>query len=198
MGAAMRELTRQIGRHAIADRKDDLYETPDVAVHALRAAEALPYGIWECACGRGAIVRVLRAAGHHVYATDLVDYGLEDSKYGIDFLLEQKAPTGVTAIVTNPPYKLGAYFVRRAIALVPDIFLLLRLDFYSAVNRADIFSDGSGFRGIHVFANRLPAMHRAGWTGPRVSSAVTYAWFVWSQGYAGRPFANRITWRAEP
>jgi hypothetical protein len=50
-------------RHALADRKDDLYETPDVAVRALMRVENLPLRIWEPACGRGAIVRVLRAAG---------------------------------------------------------------------------------------------------------------------------------------
>jgi hypothetical protein len=186
-------------RHALADRKDDLYETPDVAVHALMRVENLPLRLWEPACGRGAIVRVLRAAGHHVHATDLVDYSCEDSTHGVDFLMEQKAPEGVEAIVPNPPYKLGADFLRRAIALVPHTFMLLRVDFYSSMQRADIFEDGdSGFRGIHVFANRLPQMHRDGWTGPRVSSTVTYAWFVWSRGHTGRPFANRITWRAEP
>jgi hypothetical protein len=185
-------------RHALADRKDDLYETPDVAVRALMRVENLPLRIWEPACGRGAIVRVLRAAGHIVHAADLVDYELEESGHGIDFLLEQKAPDGVEAIVTNPPYKLGAEFVRRAIALVHSVYLLLRLDFYSSMQRADIFDDGSGFRGIHVFANRLPQMHRDGWTGPRVSSTVTYAWFVWSHGHTGKPFANRITWRHEP
>src|SRR4029077_1753590 len=166
----MRDLTCQIGRHPLAGRRDDLYETPDVAVHALMRVENLPLRIWEPACGRGAIVRVLRAAGHYVHATDLVDYGLEVSEHGIDFLLEQKAPDAVEAIVTNPPYKLGAQFVRRAITLVRDVYLLLRLDFYSSMQRTDIFDDSSGFRGIHVFANRLPQMHRDGWTGPRVSS----------------------------
>jgi hypothetical protein len=48
-------------------------------VEALLAAEQLPGVIWECACGPRAIVRVLRRAGHKVYATDLVDYGCEDA-----------------------------------------------------------------------------------------------------------------------
>ena len=45
-------------RHPLADRGADLYETPAVAVHALRRAEMLPLRIWEpaaapaqsCAC----------------------------------------------------------------------------------------------------------------------------------------------------
>jgi hypothetical protein len=49
-------------RHPLKVRKDDLYETPPEAVIALLRAEQLPDVIWECACGRGAITRVLRAA----------------------------------------------------------------------------------------------------------------------------------------
>ena len=58
------------GRHALATRGDDLYETPPQAVRALLKVERLP----ECICGPGSIVGVLRAAGHRVYATDLNDY----------------------------------------------------------------------------------------------------------------------------
>jgi hypothetical protein len=66
--------------------------TPPEAVWALLAAEDLPAAIWEPACGPGAIARVLRAAGHRVVATDLVDYGSPDQNAArIDFLLEQTA-----------------------------------------------------------------------------------------------------------
>jgi len=62
-------------RAPLAERRDDLYETPECATRALLAVESLPQGtVWEPACGPGAIVRVLRAAGHQVYATDLVKY----------------------------------------------------------------------------------------------------------------------------
>jgi hypothetical protein len=48
------------GRHSLAARGDDLYETPAEAVHALMRVEHLPLRVWEPACGPGAIVRVLR------------------------------------------------------------------------------------------------------------------------------------------
>jgi hypothetical protein len=35
------------GRHPIAVRKDDLYETPPVAVQALLRVESLPESVWE-------------------------------------------------------------------------------------------------------------------------------------------------------
>lgn len=69
----------QVQRAPLSERGDDLYETPDVAVHALLRVEKLPEVIWEPACGPGRIVNVLRTAGHKVYATDLVNYGLDDS-----------------------------------------------------------------------------------------------------------------------
>jgi hypothetical protein len=35
------------GRHSIAARKDDLYETPPEAVRALLRVESLPESVWE-------------------------------------------------------------------------------------------------------------------------------------------------------
>lgn len=89
------------GRHRLSARRDDVYETPAKAIHALLRAETLPDSIWEPACGPGAIVKVLREAGHRVHATDLVDHGCPDSESRIDFLLERCAPDGIETIVTN-------------------------------------------------------------------------------------------------
>ncbi len=94
--------TGQPGAAPLAERGDDLYETPPEATRALMQVERLPHRLWEPACGPGAIVRVLRAAGHDVIASDLVDYGCDDSIVGVDFLMETRAPEGVEAIVSNP------------------------------------------------------------------------------------------------
>src|SRR5689334_232324 len=117
-------------KHKLADRGDDLYETPEVAVTALMKVEKLPEVIWEPACGPGSIVRVLRGGGHKVYATDLVDYGCPDSETGQDFLMEQHPSFYIGAIVTNPPFKLAGEFVAHAMNIgVPKIVMLLRLAF---------------------------------------------------------------------
>jgi len=87
---------------ALKDRGNDLYESPPEAVHALLGVEDIPAVVWEPACGPGSIVRVLRASGRQVYATDLVDYQSPDQDVaGWDFLLERQAPIGVQAIVTT-------------------------------------------------------------------------------------------------
>lgn len=77
-----------VQRHALSEHGNDLYETPPEAVHALLKVERLPRHIWEPACGPGAITHILRAAGHIVHATDLVDYGCPDSEAAVDFLME--------------------------------------------------------------------------------------------------------------
>jgi hypothetical protein len=181
------------GRHALADRRDDLYETPDVATIALLKAEKLPHFIWEPACGPGAIVRVLRAHGHYVWATDLVDYGCQDSESGCDFLMMRQTRVDVEAIVTNPPYKLGKEFVEHALHMAPRVYMLLRLGFLESQRRSSILDDGHLAR-VHVFRRRLPMMHRNGWDGPKAGSAIAYAWFVWDRSHKGPAAIDRISW----
>lgn len=188
--------------HSHAARGADLYETPPQAVRALLKVEPLPELIWEPACGRGAIVRVLRASGHRVLATDIRDWqssDQDDCGEAWDFLDERTAFSGFAerreskAIVTNPPYQEAAQFVRRATGLVPKVVMLLRLAFLESEGRRDVL-EGAGLARVHVFRNRLPMMHRDGWAGPRASSAMAFAWFVWERGHGGPPTINRISW----
>jgi hypothetical protein len=77
--------------HPDSARGNDLYETPEVATLSLPAVRPLPPKILEPACGRGAISKVLRCAGHTVLENDIVDYGLgQDSVQ--DFLNFKPAP----------------------------------------------------------------------------------------------------------
>lgn len=183
----------QAGHHVLADRKDDLYETPPEATRALLQVETFPLNIWEPACGRGAISYVLRQAGFGVWSTDLVTYGgFTPDEGGVDFLMETRAPPHCSAIITNPPFKLANEFVRHALTLCPKVVMLLRLAFLEATGRSDIL-EGALSR-VHVFRNRLPMMHRDGWTGPRAPSSTAYAWFVWDAEHEGSTIINRISW----
>lgn len=187
------------GRHVIADRKDDLYETPECAVRALLEVEKIPSGaVWEPACGPGAIARVLRAAGHEVYATDLIDYESPDQDAArVDFLMEHgSAPYFIGSIVTNPPYKLADEFVRHALVLCPRVYMLLRLPFLESQRRTAILENGWLAR-VHVFRNRLPRMHRGGWKGTETSSSMCFAWFVWDREHTGPTELHRISWREQ-
>lgn len=185
----MLDKSAQAGRHTNAERGEDCYETPACAVEALLRVESLPHFVWEPACGPGSIAKVLEAHGHEVCATDVVDYGWG---HGInDFF------TGVInfspAIVTNPPYQFAAEFVQCALHFSPLVIMLLRLAFLESVRRTDIL-EHSGLARIHVFRNRLPMMHRKDWAGPKSSSAMPFAWFVWQRGYTGSTTIDRISW----
>jgi hypothetical protein len=187
----------QARRAPFSERGDDLYETPACAVEALLRVEKLPHRIWEPACGRhGNIVNVLRAAGHQVVATDLVDYGqpfTPPAYFRVDFLMERKAPEGTGAIVTNPPYRLAEQFVAHALQLCPRVVMLLRLAFLESERRRGIL-ENRGLARVHLFRRRLPMMHRDGWTGRKATSAIPFAWFVWDGCHTGPTTIQRISW----
>jgi DNA polymerase len=189
----------QVQRHTNTERGHDLYETPDVATEALLRVERLPHRIWEPACGPGRIVNVLRAHGHEVVATDLIDYGTDPiASYGRDFLLEQAAPDDCVCVVTNPPYRLAEDFVRKALELCPRVIMLLRLAFLKSERRCGILED-CGLARIYQFRKRLPMMHRAGWEGKKANSGMAFAWFVWDRAHRGPLTVHRISWdRPEP
>jgi hypothetical protein len=181
------------GRHSLSARRADLYETPAGAVHALLGVEQLPQSIWEPACGPGAIVKVLREAGHCVVASDLNDWNCPVSERGIDFLMETRPPSGVECIVTNPPYRLAEDFVAHALDLVPRVVMLLRSAFYESERRTPILEKAGPLARIHQFRGRLPMMHRHGLAGRRASSSITFSWFVWDRNYRGPTISDRIS-----
>ena len=183
-------------RAPLKERREDLYQTPSVAVQALLRVEDLPHRLWEPAAGRGAIVNVLRAAGHEVLASDLVDYGDPTHFARRDFLMERKIPDGCEAIVSNPPYKLAGEFVEHALDLCPRVVMLLRLAFLESERRREIL-ENRGLARIHVFRNRLPTMHRDGWQGPKAGSAMCFAWFCWDRAHIGATSIDRISWTGE-
>jgi hypothetical protein len=134
---------------------------------------------------------VLCARGYTVITSDVTDYGFPLDFVG-DFLTTTLPPKGCGAIVTNPPYQLAERFVAHALDLCPRVVMLLRLAFLESERRTEIL-ERSGLARVHLFRKRLPMMHRAGWAGPRASSAIPFAWFVWQRDHAGPPILNRIS-----
>jgi hypothetical protein len=179
------------GRHPLAERGADLYETPPVATEALLSVETLPHCLWEPAAGRGAIVQVLRNRSHTVIASDLINYDFTLDFVG-DFMAAAEMPAGCEAIVTNPPYQIADQFTRHALDLAPRVYLLLRLAFLESERRTDII-EHRGLRAVHLFRKRLPTMHRHGWAGRKASSAMQFAWFCWDRDHHGPPTISRLS-----
>lgn len=196
-------------RHALRDRRDDLYETPaccvtsadDAGVFAHSTHPGSHGAVWEPCAGRGAISRVLRARGYNVIAQDLVDHPGRDPdiQTGIDFLMERAAPKNASCIITNPPFKLADAFIRHGLTLVPHVTVLLRAMAIEGAARADLI-DGH-LRQYWIGIDRPPAMHREGWTGNKLSnSGAPFAWFVFSRWprRGGEPIElRRFWWRGQ-
>lgn len=108
--SAARKLDGSVAKVAQLDReKHDFYPTPPEPTRALLKAEAARLrefsSIWEPACGDGAMVREIRAAGHQCIGTDLVNRSRGDDEFTpTDFMLVPKSLA--PAIITNPPYNL--------------------------------------------------------------------------------------------
>jgi hypothetical protein len=184
-------LACQSKQHRHADRGLDLYETPPAATEALLQVETLPRCVWEFAAGRGAIVRVLRDRGHEVIASDIVTYDFP-LDFEADFLTVKAAPAGTELLLTNPPYQIAGECVAHGLTLCPRVIVLGRLAFLESERRSAILDAGKLSR-VHLFKNRLPMMHRDGWAGPRASSAIPFAWFVFDRDHHGATVIDRIS-----
>jgi hypothetical protein len=147
-----------------------------------------------------AIVRPLRAAGHEVVASDLVDYGDPTHFYRRDFLLE-RLPAGCEPIITNPPFKFAQQFAERATEICPLVIMLMRFAFYESERRRDVL-EHRGLARIHCFRKRLPMMHRvvhgAEWAGRKANSGMAFAWYVWDRSHSGPTVLDRISWEQAP
>jgi len=151
---------------------DDRYETPPhitaTIVDYLRNNNVRR--IWEPAhAPDDKLGAFLRVAGFKVRSTNG------------DFLKAKRAPRGVDGLCTNPPYgaqgRLAEAFIRHALDLkVPNVIMLLPVDFDSALTRAPLFGDCGEFNGKIVLRRRIKWF--PGDSGP----STNHAWFLWRHG----------------
>ena len=91
-----------IGHNKNDDRfENDFYATPLDAIEDLIKYEKFDGKIWECACGNGAMSKVMKDNGYEVYSSDLIDRGYGET--GIDFL---KSDMKFDNIINNTPFNL--------------------------------------------------------------------------------------------
>jgi len=153
----------------------DFFPTPAWATAALIDNEKFKGDIWECACGNGAMSRVLEKTGSTVRSSDLFKRGYGEA--GVDFL---EANTPYDNIVTNPPYNSAEGFVRSGTQLAKNKFaLLLRLAFLEGANRANTIFAKTPPNRVWVFSERI-TFYPAG-AVQKGSGTTAYAWFVWDK-----------------
>lgn len=163
----------------------DFFPTPPWATYALIDNERFKGDIWECACGDGAMSRVLAETTRPVRSSDLYDRGFGD--IGVDFL---RASRGAGNIITNPPYNSAEAFVANGVKLAKSKFaLLLRLAFLEGANRARTIFERCPPSRVWVFSERITfyptGVERKG------TGTTAYAWFVWDKN---APSGTELRW----
>lgn len=159
----------------------DFFPTPSWATKALVDHERFEGAIWECACGNGAMSKVLLEAGYEVQSSDLYDRGFGEG--GIDFLKHRRT---VANIITNPPYNSAEAFLHHALDCASSkVALLLRLAFLEGKNRqTSIFASVPPAR-VWVFSERI-TFYPDG-AVRKGSGTTAYAWFVWDKHNGSSP-----------
>lgn len=180
-------------RTTLAERGDDLYETPAWCTQALLRWGVLERhdglgAIWEPCAGKGAISRELRASGREVVAQDLVDWPGRDAgiETGCDFLMSWSVPRGVTCIVTNPPYKLADEMIWRGLRLGLPLIMFLRLMSLEGERRAPLIS---GYLHEVWFGHERPPSLYADGRGGSWNAGAPFGWFVFRPGRREGPIA---------
>jgi hypothetical protein len=185
--------------YARVDR--DRYITPNWVTSAL--GPHLPprvRRVWEPACGDGEMARELERLGLEVVATD-IDNRIKSGD-GIDFLLSDRSPSPVDAIITNPPFNQALEFVEHALAVTKPfrgvVAILAPVDFDSAKTRARLFG------ACQIFAKKIVLTRRIVWfERPGAAPSSNHAWLMWDWRHKGLPvlahyYEDRASRRRDP
>lgn len=126
--------------HTESERESyDYYATSPVAAEHLLKLETFTGPIWECACGEGHLSKVFTKAGYQVRSSDLINRGFGEAD--VDFLaIDNQEWNG--CIITNPPYKYAAEFIKKALDIIPTgqkVAMFLKLQFMESKGRKHIF-----------------------------------------------------------
>jgi len=163
----------------------DFYPTPRWATYALIESETFKGGIWECACGDGAMSDVLAETGNPILSSDLYDRGYGEG--GRDFLASKVQHAN---IITNPPFHSAEGFVARGLEQAQSKFaLLLRLAFLEGANRANTIFHTHPPSRVWVFSERITFYPKG--VVATGSGTTAYAWFVWDRDHSG---ATELAW----
>src|SRR5215211_5367429 len=147
--------------------------------------------VWECACGNGAMSRVLLTTGLPVLSSDLHERGYGES--GHDVLTSTRSAEN---IIANTPYNAAEAFVRAGLERSRrKLALLLRLAFLEGAHRARTLFARKPPSRVWLFAERItfyPA--RAAVKG---SGTTAYAWWLYTGfGVVGGKLASGLRSRS--
>ena len=186
----------KLGEYGYARLEHDAYWTEPWVTEALLKVWQPAGAVWEPACGNGAIVKVLEAAGHRVVASDIRFWGVP-ATYNFDFvawrgkgqdasfLLDRLEDLAAGTIVTNVPYKLASPFIENGLEWIKarsgQMALLFTSDFDQAQRRERFFDQEP------MFACEVKLTRRPHWVGRTGGGRRNYAWYIWDARHEGPP-----------
>ncbi|YBV97546.1 SAM-dependent methyltransferase [Phyllobacteriaceae bacterium JZ32] len=130
---------------------------------------------YDPACGEGHMSGVLEEYFGQTHASDVFDYG---QPVVADFLDRSAVLPDADWIVSNPPFNLGAEFIRRALECARvGIAMLVRTQFLEGQDRHRSLFTVRAPDLIAQFVERVP-MHRGRWV-VNGKTATSYCWLVW-------------------
>jgi hypothetical protein len=170
-------------------RQLDFFPTPPWAGRAIgeliKSLDPEAASVWEPACGQGHMAVPL-SEYFLVFASDVYPHGFGSV---IDFLADEDddPSQGVDWIVSNPPFKAAADFIRIALKRARrGVAMLLRFQFLEGAGRYQLLYGGDTPMTVFApFIERVP-MALGKWD-PELSSATGYGLFVWMKGAAPMP-----------
>lgn len=164
---------------------EDWYVEPAWPTERLLKYETFEGRIHDPACGLGRIVKAARAAGLEATGSDIVKRapGFRRANFF-------EATRAVPNIISNPPFRFAMAFVGHALNLATfKVALLLPAGWVQADERSRWLSR-TPLRRIWLLTPRPsmpPGTTIVNGEGPRGNGTTDYAYFVWEQGYGGRP-----------
>lgn len=171
----------------------DFFGSPPWACRAgaeiIRAIDPDGMHAWEPACGDGVMARSILPYFSSVYSSDIEPQGFGET---FDFLLPTTNGGFVDWVITNPPFKHAAEFVRLGMERARrGVAVLCRLAFLESSDRYALhFGGAPGLALLAPFCERVP-MQLGPWD-PGCSSATAYAWFIYRHGHQGAPTIRAI------
>ncbi len=170
-------------------KENDFYPTPTHTTQALLDKVNFNNNVWECACGDGAISKVLLQNKYNVLSSDLVNrsYGIQANFLNFSSFINAKKSE--YDIITNPPFKLFEEFIIQAKKLAKNkIAMLGRIQILKGISRYDnLFCDIKNkdfpLSKVIVFSKRVNNLNDK-------SSAMCFCWFIWDKSHIGKPIID--------
>ena len=162
-------MSKGIKQPPMRNGSPDDFQTPPEALAPLIPYLRPEWTVWECAMGRGNLVRELNSRGFHVIGSDRER----------DFLA-CRPPRSFDCIITNPPYSLKDEFLSRCYQLQKPFGLLLPLTALEGKKRQKFFKE----RGVEILLfNRRINFETP--SGQGKGSWFATAWFTWGLNLPG-------------